>query len=304
MTPTRSALTVDMTSSTALEHALSSLDIRAGMAHRSHLGAGASLRLGIGEATLVYVRSGEITGSPASGTSCTVVAPSGDAATAAGPRTLLAGDAFLSLGCRPTTLTSQSGAELTVVPADVSLAAVAPLPPFVFIDGFVGLEPAAASLASHLGTGVVSGRSGDALICRMMVKTVLLSAIRAWASRDGDASAWPGPAADPFLARVADAVAADPGHDWTIDQLASLGAMSRTVFAARFRRTYGRSPAGYVAEIRMQHAKAMLESGASVSETSRALGYGSDEGFSRAFRRHTGLAPSLWRARAETPTPR
>jgi AraC-like DNA-binding protein len=48
----------------------------------------------------------------------------------------------------------------------------------------------------------------------------------------------------------------------------------------------------------MQHAKDMLESGASVSETSRALGYGSDEGFSRAFRRHTGMAPSLWRARA------
>lgn len=282
----------------ALEQALASLEIRPGTARRTHLAPGGSLHLGTGEATLVYVRSGEITGDPASGTSCTVAGLSGDAAAASGARTLLAGDAFVSLGCRPISLTSQSGAQLTVVPADVSLAAVTPLPPFVFVDGFVALEPAAAALVSHLGAGTTSARSGDAVICRMMVKTVLLSAIRAWAAHTAGASAWPAPTVDPFLSRAAEAVAADPGHDWTIDQLASLSAMSRTVFAARFRRAYGRSPAGYVAEIRMQHAKDMLESGASVSETSRALGYGSDEGFSRAFRRHTGMAPSLWRARA------
>ncbi|GAA3662501.1 helix-turn-helix transcriptional regulator [Microbacterium marinilacus] len=291
-----------MTRSTMLEHALSSLDIRPGTVHRSQLAPTSSLRLGVDGATLVYVRSGELTGAPSPGTSCRVDGPSGDAAAATGPRTLLAGDAFLSLGCRPIALTSQSGAELTVVPAELSVADVTPLPPFVFIDGFVGLEPAAAALAAHLGAEPVGDRSGDDRICRMMVTTVVLSAIRAWASRDAHDPSWPGPAADPFLARVAAAVADDPGRDWTIDQLASLGAMSRTVFAARFRCAYGRSPAGYVAEIRMRHARTMLESGASVSETARALGYGSDEGFSRAFRRHTGTAPSLWRARVEAPS--
>lgn len=286
----------------ALEQALASLEIRPGTAYGTRLDPGGSLQLGTGDATLVYVLTGEITGDPASGTSCTVAGPSGEAATPTGARTLLAGDAFLSLGCRPTSLTSQSGAELTVVPADVSLAAVTPLPPFVFVDGFVEIEPAAAALVSHLGTGTPLGRSGDAVICQMMIKTVLLAAIRAWAAPARGASAWPAPAVDPFLSRAAEAVAAEPGRDWTIDQLASLSAMSRTVFAARFRRAYGRSPASYVTEIRMKHAKGMLESGASVSETSRALGYGSDEGFSRAFRRHTGMPPSLWRARAAAPS--
>ncbi|MDF2916902.1 MAG: hypothetical protein K0S70_1119 [Microbacterium sp.] len=286
----------------ALEQALASLEIRPGTAHGARLDPGASLRLGTGDATLVYVLSGEITGDAASGTSCTVAGASGNAAVPTGPRTLLAGDAFLSLGRRPIVLTSQSGAELTVVPADVSLAAVTPLPPFVFVDGFGEIEPAAAALVSHLGTGTPSGRSGETVVCQMIIKTVLLAAIRAWAAPTGGASAWPDPAVDPFLRRAAEAVAADPGRDWTIDQLASLSAMSRTVFAARFRRAYGRSPASYVAEIRMQHAKDMLESGASVSETSRALGYGSDEGFSRAFRRHAGMPPSLWRARAVAPS--
>lgn len=292
-----------VTPSIALEQALTSLDIRPGSARRAHLGPGESLQLGTGDATLVYIRSGELTGAPTSGTSCTVAAPTCDAAPGSGVRTLLAGDAFMSLGCRPISLTSQSGADVTIVPADVSLAAVTPLPPFVFVDGFVRLEPAAAALAAHLGTDTASARSGDAVICRMMVKTVLLSAIRAWAAHTAGASAWPAPATDPFLSRAAEAVAAEPGRDWTIDQLANLSAMSRSVFAARFRRAYGRSPASYVAEIRMRRAKDMLESGASVSETSRTLGYGSDEGFSRAFRRHTGVAPSLWRVRVAAPSP-
>ncbi|MCE7483253.1 MULTISPECIES: AraC family transcriptional regulator [Microbacterium] len=33
-----------------------------------------------------------------------------------------------------------------------------------------------------------------------------------------------------------------------------------------------------------------------VSDTARELGYASDEGFSRAFRRHVGVTPSAWRS--------
>ncbi|MCQ3018971.1 helix-turn-helix transcriptional regulator, partial [Pseudomonas tremae] len=121
---------------------------------------------------------------------------------------------------------------------------------------------------------------------------VLLSAVRAWAST----GQWPAPIADPFLARVAAAVAADPGRDWSVEHLASLAAMSRSVFTERFRDAVGRSPAGYVTEVRVREAKRLLDAGSSVSEVSRALGYASDEGFRRAFRRHTGVAPSAWRA--------
>ncbi len=304
MTPRAPTLPQIMTSPLTLDRALAALEIHAGTTRRCDLGPGDALHLGVGEATMVYVRSGELTGFPAAGTSCTVDAPSGEAAPALGPRTLLAGDAFVSLGCQPIALGSQSGAELTVVPADVSLTAVAPLPPFVFVDGFVRLEPAAAALAAHLGEGSGDGRSGDVVICRMMVRTVMLSAIRAWASRADTDPTWPSPVADPFLARVAEAVSAEPGRAWTIDQLATLGAMSRSVFAARLRRAFGQSPGEYVAEVRMQRARALLEAGASVSEASRALGYGSDEGFSRAFRRHTGIAPSQWRTRAGAAAPR
>lgn len=273
------------------------IDVRPGRAGRSTLGAGEQLALARG-AALVYVRGGELTGA-AGGSACTVDAPSGTVTPIEGGRTLLAGDAFLSLGCHSLSLVSRSGAEVTVVPLDVTPSPdTRALPPVVFVSGFAHAEPAAAALATHLGLPTPGGRSereGDDTICRLMVTTVLLSALRTWASTVRD-SCWPPRSDDPFLARVVAAIDGDPGREWTIEQLAALGAMSRSVFAARFRRVFGVSPASYVTDVRMRTAKQMLDAGTSVSQTSRALGYGSDEGFRRAFRRHTGVAPSAWRA--------
>ncbi|WP_154096956.1 helix-turn-helix transcriptional regulator [Microbacterium testaceum] len=285
-----------MTPDAALERALSSIDVRPGHAWRQSLAAGGTLSLKRGEAAIVYLREGEITGRTGARSACTVDAASGEAATLDGGRTLLAGDALISLGCHAVAVSSQSGAEVTVVPLEVvPTFDTRALPPLIFVSGFAGAEPAAAGLAAHLGLPKPgTGRQGDETICRLMVTTVLLSALRTWASTQREAT-WPPLSDDPFLTRVVTAVADDPGHEWTLDQLAALGAMSRSVFAARFREVFGTSPASYVTEVRMRRATELLDAGTSVSETSRLLGYGSDEGFRRAFRRHTGVAPSAWR---------
>lgn len=287
-----------MTSATALERALSTIDVRPGRARQRTLAPAQHLDLSRGAAALVFVRSGELTGRVARHSACAVDASSGAADDLVGERdrTLLAGDALVSLGCHGLALTSQSGAEVMVVPLEVAPSAgVRALPSLVFVSGFAAAEPAAAGLAAHLGLPSPTEREGDETICTLMVTTVLLSALRLWASRDR-ARAWPPQTDDPFLSRVVAAVDRDPGREWTLGQLASLGAMSRSTFAARFREVFETSPASYVSEVRMRHAKELLEAGTPVSETSRALGYASDEGFRRAFRRHTGVAPSEWRS--------
>jgi len=253
-----------------------------------------------GEATLVFVVSGEITGDIGETLGCAVDAPSGHAATLCGRRTLLAGDALVSFGCERLALTSQSGARVTVISAELARTVSSwALPGVVFVSDFVGAEPAAAALASHLGPTrreADGARPGD-VICRFMVRTVLLAAIRAWAF-DNTSAVWPPRADDPFLDRVAAAIADQPGHPWTTEEMASLAAMSRSVFAERFREAFGRSPGGYVTDARVHRAKELLEAGESVTDVSRALGYASDEGFRRAFRRVVGVAPSEWRATA------
>ncbi|MDQ1123830.1 helix-turn-helix transcriptional regulator [Microbacterium trichothecenolyticum] len=285
-----------MTAEPALDRALSTFDVRPGRAVQRALAAHERLNLPRGGAALVYVRAGEISGRTTSHGACTVDVASGSAAMT-GERTLLAGDALVSLGCYGLALVSHSGAELTVVPLQVAPSPqTRSLPPFVFVSGFSRVEPAAAALAAHLGSvppGSVADRQGDETICKLMVTTVLLSALRAWAAADD--AAWPPRTDDPFLSRVVAAIADDPGHDWSIGELASIGAMSRSVFAERFRRTFGSSPAAYVTAVRMERAKELLEAGTPVAELSNMLGYASDGGFSRAFRRHTGVAPSAWR---------
>ncbi|WP_309067064.1 AraC family transcriptional regulator [Microbacterium sp.] len=215
------------------------------------------------------------------------------------PDVLAAGDALLSRG-RPLALRvpAGSGILLSQLELDDAAAHVSDLlPEAAWVRAFDRLEPAAAALARHLGTDEVAPqRGGDLVICRMMATTLLQSLVRAWSSLGCAPSGWPSPSGDPFLDRVVEAVRADPGRDWTVEQLAAIGAMSRSVFAERFRSAFGRAPAQHVAEVRMRAAQRMLTGGRSVSDVSRALGYGSDEGFSRAFRRHTGLTPSAWRA--------
>jgi AraC-like DNA-binding protein len=249
-----------------LEDVMTSLEVTLGATRRTTLAAGERLVLEAGVVVLVYVIAGEITALPSGAPACELDLCGGGATTAALPRVLLAGDALLTFGERPAALASVSGARLTVVEVQLETSAcLQPLPGLVIAGGFSRLEPAAAALAAQLGTSLEgSARSGDPVICRLMVRTVLLSVVRAWAF--GDTAATPRPTGDAFLDRVAAAVIGEPGRAWTVDLLASVGAMSRTVLTERFRTAFGRTPAGWVTDVRMGRAKELLEAGRSVSE--------------------------------------
>ncbi|MBO1900949.1 helix-turn-helix transcriptional regulator [Leucobacter weissii] len=291
-----------------IEDVLAELDVGVRRQLRFPLAHGEAVHLETGRLSLVYLIEG-------------AVAVSAGADTAAGdhrnrsaypglPRELAAGGVLLSSGRDPLILRAPTGAsivlsELDLVPSAAHLAAL--LPDVALVRGFDRHEPAAAALAVHLGSDgrgelgarvSCPSRDGDLVVCRAMARTVLLSAIRSWWRHGCAPEGWPSLSRDPFLDRVVAAVAAEPGRDWSVETLAATGAMSRSVFAERFRTAFGRSPAGYVAEVRMRAAKDLLARGRGVSEVSRELGYRSDEGFSRAFRRHTGVTPSAWRAGA------
>ncbi|GAA1129237.1 hypothetical protein GCM10009651_10900 [Microbacterium natoriense] len=301
-------VTVD---SEALSQVLGAVDLRVGVGRRRILDAGALLPLAPGAATLVYIAHGAVHGIPPLDSGCRLDVDRSShliAVDIPGPRAALtAGDAFLTVG--RTALALEADAETTLVVVDLEWADSAStldavLPDYITVTGFDVLEPAAAALAASMGPtdpAACAVRQGDPLICRMMATTVLLSVIRAWAANGCAPEGWPSVSKDPFLDRVVEAIHEEPGREWTVERLAGVGAMSRSAFAERFRSAIGRSPADYVTEVRVDAAKRMLEAGRSVSETSRELGYASDEGFSRAFRRRTGLTPSAWRAASHLP---
>ena len=296
----------------ALSNVLGAVDLRVGIGRRTSVAAGTLLPIPADSITLVYIAEGAVQGHPPLGDGCRLdVDPDSQRLrvdTKARHDLLVAGDAFLTLGRSPFVLEARDDTSLMI--ADIELAdAASPLPallpPFLTVTGFDAVEPAAAALALNMGVlgddTVMPARQGDPIICRMMATTVLLSVIRAWAANGCAPTGWPSLSNDPFLDRVFDAIREEPGRDWTVERLAGIGAMSRSTFAERFRSTVGRSPADYVTEVRVDAAKRMLEAGRSVSDVSRELGYTSDEGFSRAFRRRTGQTPSSWRLANRTP---
>lgn len=182
-------------------------------------------------------------------------------------------------------------------PAPGAEAAVADLPARIVVRDFAGSEPHMAALAGAMGSGCERVAAvGEGTVCNRIVTAIIAVAMRAWSEHGCASEEWLVRTSDPLLARALDAVHADPAAPWTVAELATIATMSRSVFAERFRRVVGTSPAGYVAEVRMTRAKRHLgRDGLSVGETGRRLGYGSEEGFSRAFTRHVGATPSQWR---------
>jgi AraC-like DNA-binding protein len=61
----------------------------------------------------------------------------------------------------------------------------------------------------------------------------------------------------------------------------------------------GRPPMHYLTAWRMQLATRLLADGTpKVKTVAEAVGYDSEAAFSRAFKKHVGIAPTQWRQRA------
>jgi AraC-like DNA-binding protein len=101
---------------------------------------------------------------------------------------------------------------------------------------------------------------------------------------------------DPVLAPALAAIHGSPESKWTLLGLAREGGVSVSLLDERFREELGLAPIRYLTGWRMHIAKDLLRSSdLGVAAVARRVGYDSEEAFSRAFKRETGLAPSSWR---------
>jgi AraC-like DNA-binding protein len=98
-------------------------------------------------------------------------------------------------------------------------------------------------------------------------------------------------------------VHANPGHPWTVGQLAAQASLSRAAFARRFNQQLGVAPMTYLTDWRMALARGQLrDSHDGIASIARSLGYASEFSFAAAFKRHAGIAPGRWRNRARART--
>lgn len=102
------------------------------------------------------------------------------------------------------------------------------------------------------------------------------------------------------LRAVCDAIAADPAADHALPKLAATAGLSARHLTRLFQEELGTTPAKYVELVRFDAAKAMLDAGASVTDTARRSGFGSAESLRRSFIHHVGVSPKAYQQRFQT----
>lgn len=159
-------------------------------------------------------------------------------------------------------------------------------------------EPSIPDLLKIMTNEVALDRVGAGGILARLADVVAASLIRSWVERGcGDATGWIAAARDPDIGRVLAAIHLNPSESWTIESLAKIMRGSRSAFAERFSRVVGETPARYVAQVRMHHARQWLtRDKARIGVVAQRLGYDSEASFSRAFKRVMGVPPSHLRS--------
>lgn len=102
---------------------------------------------------------------------------------------------------------------------------------------------------------------------------------------------------DPIIGKALAAIHGHPGADWSVQKLASGVAMSPSRFAARFTESIGDSPMSYVTKWRINVAcRSLANNKNSIDRVAETAGYDSPAAFSRAFKKHMGVSPTVWKA--------
>ncbi|MEU0885359.1 GlxA family transcriptional regulator [Lentzea sp. NPDC005914] len=104
----------------------------------------------------------------------------------------------------------------------------------------------------------------------------------------------------PALREVVDLVSAQPALDHSARTLAARVGVSSRHLARLFASELDTTPARYVEQVRLDHAKALLDAGHGVAQTAREAGFGSSETMRRVFVGRFGASPSEYRARMST----
>ena len=164
------------------------------------------------------------------------------------------------------------------------------LPAVVHVHGATRLSQLVAMVAEETTTP----RPGRDSALSRLVELLLIEAMRASTADSAPPGLLRG-LGDERLAVALNLMHAHIDRPWTVAQLASAAALSRSSFFERFTRIVGIAPMEYLLAWRMQIARQLLRQGElRASEIAERVGYGSSSAFSVAFRRHVGESPSRY----------
>ncbi|HSB28616.1 MAG TPA: AraC family transcriptional regulator [Pyrinomonadaceae bacterium] len=175
---------------------------------------------------------------------------------------------------------------------------LAGLPPILKVH--LVKEPSDQWLENSIRYSVLEANGSNAgsdLVHAKLAELLFIETLRRYiTSLPADEIGWLAGARDSTIGQALALLHKDPAHPWTISSLARKVGLSRTRLAERFRHFLAESPMAYLARWRLKLAAEILQSSEdSVAEVAIAVGYGSEAGFNRAFKREFNCPPAQFR---------
>jgi len=142
-----------------------------------------------------------------------------------------------------------------------------------------------------------SPRPGGSGVLAKLAEVLFIEVLRLYMNEQRDGrTGWLAGVGDRIVGAALNALHSRPAYAWTLEELASAAATSRSVLAERFQQLVGSSPMQYLTQWRMLLAANLLSgSNAPLARIAEDVGYQTDTAFSRAFRREYGTPPATWR---------
>lgn len=138
-------------------------------------------------------------------------------------------------------------------------------------------------------------QGGQAMIDRL-AEVLFIQSVRAHVCASPREQGFLAALSDRHIGGALSLMHARPAEAWTLDSLAREVALSRAVFAGRFRQLVREAPIAYLTRLRMEAARELLATTRlSVARVAEQVGYRSEAAFARAFKKTVGLRPGAVR---------
>ena len=170
------------------------------------------------------------------------------------------------------------------------------LPPAFTVD----VDADENALVRYAVANALDDSPGATALRGRLAELLFLSTLRTYVRKlPADATGWLAGLRDPLVSKALRALHEQPCRRWSVEDLATVIASSRSNLAARFNAIIGEPPMHYLMRLRMQlAARRLAESRHSIASVADEVGYDSSAAFQRAFKRCFGIPPATWRRRA------
>jgi len=172
---------------------------------------------------------------------------------------------------------------------EVSRRLLAALPAIVHLAGDRWDSPLIPILAEE----IAKDEPGQEVILDRLLDLLLLNALRAWFARpEAEPPRWYAAQSDPGVGAALRMIHNNPGHQWTVAELAAEAGMSRAGLSRKFTELVGEPPMMFLTGWRLTLAADLLcEPGRTIGSVAGEVGYASPYALSAAFKRVRGMSP-------------